>query len=308
MPERSPLSRRTLLAGLPVAAVGVAGISRAPGQTGRRSEPVSLLAAGSLAHALETGLGPAVRTELRTELRTEVHGSAELARLVDAGKKDPDIVAVSDIALFESVLDPAWFAEFATNAVVLAYDPDTEAGRRLARAGSEGWYRPLLEGQVALGRTDPDLDPLGYRTLFVLDLATEHYGLDTDLREAIPSEDQIYPETVLVGQFETGGIDAAFAYRNMAIERGYEFVELPAPIDLSAPQFADRYATARYGLPGGTVEGDVVSYGATIRHQSPATVEVFEALTGGQYLTDSGFGVPDTYPRYTGNVPESVRN
>lgn len=304
MPERSSVGRRSLLAGLPVAVAGLAGYSRALGQTGARTEPVSVLAAGSLAHALETGLGPAVGTDLRTE----VHGSAELARLVDAGTKDPDIVAVADVALFDAPLDPAWFAEFATNAVVLAYDPDTEVGRRLARAGSEGWYRPLLDGQVALGRTDPDLDPLGYRTLFVLDLATEHYGLDTDLRDAIPSEDQIYPETQLIGQFETGSIDAAFTYRSMAIERGYEFVDLPAPIDLNDPEFADRYARARYELPGGTVEGDVVSYGATIRHQSPATLDVFEALTAGQYLTDSGFGVPDTYPRYTGNVPEGVWN
>lgn len=262
-----------------------------------------MLAAGSLNNALENGLSPAVDATLEVE----AHGSARVARLVADGQKDPDIVSVADVALFDSPLSPDWYAEFATNSVVVAYNADTEGGRRVADAGTDGWYRPLLSDGVSLGRTDPDVDPLGYRTLFALELAADHYGTEVNLREAVPKRGQIYPETQLVSQFETGAIDAAFTYRNMAVERGYDYVELPPAVDLSDPARAEAYAAVDYELPSGkVVEGGLVSYGATLRHQSPAARAVFDAHVSGDYLTDFGFVIPDEYPRYTGDVPDAV--
>jgi len=70
---------------------------------------------------------------------------------------DPDIIALADVELFESVLSTPWFATFASNALALAYNPDTEAGRRVPEA--DQWYEPLLSPSFQLGRTDPDLDP-----------------------------------------------------------------------------------------------------------------------------------------------------
>jgi molybdate/tungstate transport system substrate-binding protein len=298
------LDRRTVLSGLVAAVGGVAGCgSSIPGWSESTRATVSMLAAGSLNDALENGLRPAVGAELRVE----AHGSAHVARLVAEGSKDPDIVSVADVALFESPLDPPWFAEFATNSMVVAYNPDTEGGRRIERAGVESWFEPLLEGTASLGRTDPTLDPLGYRALFVLELATDFYGTDRDLREAIPERDQLYPETQLVSQFETGSIDAALTYRNMAVERGYEFVDLPPEIDLSDPEFSHRYAEATYELPGGqVVEGGIISYASTLRHRSAAAIEVFRAHTTGEYLEEFGFAVPDEYPRYTGDAPDAL--
>lgn len=297
------IGRRSVLSGAVAALGGVAGCAGTLGGSGGRTTPVSMLAAGSLNNAIEHGLRPRVDATVQVEAR----GSAEAARLVAGGQKDPDIVSVADVALFDSLLRPDWFAEFATDSVVVAYDPDSDGGRRLADAGDDGWYRPLLEGEVALGRTDPALDPLGYRTLFVLELATDYYGTETDLRESIPSRGQLYPETQLVSQFETGGIDAAVTYRSMAVDRGYEYVELPAEIDLSDPTRADRYATTTYELPNGSVvRGGPISYGSTIRTQSPAVRDVFDAHVTGRYLTEFGFVVPETYPRYTGDVPDAI--
>lgn len=298
---RSPVDRRTVLAGLAAAGSGAAGCtSRAAGPDGTT---VSVLAAGSLGNALENGLRPAVEADLQVEAR----GSARVARLVADGSKDPDVVAVADVALFDGPLDPAWYAEFATNSLVVAYNPGTDGGRRIADAGVDGWFRPLVDGDATFARTDPDLDPLGYRTLFALELATAHYGTEVDLRARIPRPDQLLPETQLVSRFETGAVDAAIAYRSMAVERGYDFHELPAAVDLSDPGLADRYATARYELPGGTVvRGAPISYGATARHRGPAVDDVFESLVGGQYLTDFGFVVPDDYPRYAGDAPDEL--
>jgi len=299
--SRGSTRRRTFLATLAAGVTGTAGCANA----GSQPDPVSILAAGSLNNALENGL----RARVDDPVEVEAHGSAEVARLVAEGQKDPDVVSVADVALFDGPLRPDWYAEFATNSVVVAYSPDTEGGRRVGDAGADSWYRPLLSGEAALGRTDPDLDPLGYRTLFVLELATDYYGTDVDLRTAIPEREQVYPETQLISQFETGSIDAAIAYRNMAVERGYDYIELPAAIDLSDPAHAERYASATYRLPSEkVVEGGLVSYGTTLRSRSPPVDTVFDEHLTGAYLGEFGFVVPDDYPRFTGDAPDELAN
>ena len=299
-------SRRSLLRLTGLAGVGaVTGCldGRASGGSGT-TEPVSILAAGSLQHALETGLDPSVEVPIRVE----AHGSATVARMVAEGQRDPDIVTVADTALFDEPLSPPWYAEFASNALVLAYNADTEGGSRLAEAGPQQWYEPLVEGTVSLGRSDPDQDPLGYRSLFMLELASRYYDEAPNLRTAIPQREQIYPETSLLSQLETGSIDAALVYRNMAQERDYDYRTLPTEIDFSDPEYtADWYSTVSYELPSGqVVRGGPITYASTIRTQSAATRAVFDAHTTGTYLTDAGFGTDSSLPRYEGDVPSAV--
>ena len=313
-------SRRTFLAGVAGVAAGalagcVADGSRgsAPdreragsvGDTGGRGPaPVSILAAGSLQLALSRGLASAVDVPLRIEAR----GSTALARLIAAGVRDPDIVSVADTALFHSILDPSWYAVFASNAIVVAYNRDTPGGRRVGAAGRDAWYEPLRSGAATLGRTDPDADPLGYRTLFVLELAARYYHDAAGLSSRLPARSPVYPETSLLSRFETGAVDAAVVYRNMAEERGYDYVPLPDEIDLGSPEHAeDWYSTASYRLPDGTtVRGDVIAYGSTARHLRPETEAVFSAHVTGSYLEDHGFLVPDDYPRFEGDVPDAI--
>jgi molybdate/tungstate transport system substrate-binding protein len=298
--------RGFLLTAGAIGSIGLAGCTGtrtgASGSDGGRSSPVTILAAGSLQHALETGLKPTVDVPIRVE----AHGSATVARMVAEGQRDPDIVTVADTALFEEPLSPPWYSTFTSNAVILAYNPDTDGGRRVAEA--DRWYDPLVAGEVRLGRTDPDQDPLGYRTLFTLELASQYYADAPALRETIPDRRQLYPETALLSEFETGSIDAAFAYRNMAVERGYDYVRLPDRIDLSNPSHADRYATVSYTLPSGQeIRGDLIGYGSTIRRPRDAVLSVFAAHTTGDYLDESGFLRRDEFPQYRGDVPAEVR-
>jgi molybdate/tungstate transport system substrate-binding protein len=292
------------LAGCAGGAVGVGGSGRTGPDRGGGTT-VTILAAGSLQHALENGLVPAVDVPVEVE----AHGSATLARMVAEGQRDPDIVTVADTALFERPLSPPWYSRFTSNAVVLAYNPDTEGGRRVAAAGEDRWYEPLVDGAVRLGRTDPDQDPLGYRARFMLELASRYYEDAPDLVEAVLRRDQVYPETALISQFETGAVDAALAYRNMAVERGYEYVALPAEIDLSDPAHVDEwYSTVSYTLPSGQeVQGDVISYGSTIRNLRDAAVAVFDVHTTGSYLEESGFLRREQFPTYVGDVPDRVK-
>ena len=183
-------------------------------------------------------------------------------------------------------------------------------GRRVRTAAADTdrhWYDPLLAGDAALGRTDPDLDPLGYRTLFALDLLAAHHD-HRDLREAVTAPDQVYPETALLSQLDTGAVDAAVVYRSMATDHGYRTVDLPATVDLSDPARADAYADATYDLPGGgTVRGDAIEYGATLRsREDDAARSVFDELLAGDYLDAHGFEVPDAFPRFTRDAPDAV--
>ena len=292
------LGRRAFLAGTGTAGAALAGCVGVFGHLDAGSS-VSLLAAGSLQNAFETDL----RAAVEPRLRLEAHGSAAAARLVAEGKRDPDVVALADPALFEG-LSTEWYARFATNALVVAYNESTPGGRRVATA--ERWFEPVLTGEASLGRTDPDLDPLGYRTLFMLDLATGYYDRP-ELPERLLDREQIYPETQLLAGFESGGLDAAVVYRSMAEERGYPYVDLPPALDLSDPEHAADYAEASYVLPEGTrVHGDVITYGATRRRGGPGTTAVFREVVGGDYLEAHGFGVPDAFPAYEGEVPDDL--
>jgi molybdate/tungstate transport system substrate-binding protein len=310
--QRSGATRRRFLRTASLAGLaGLAGCtgSGATGSTGgldgSRSATIALLAAGSLQHALERGLKPAVDVPVRVE----THGSTTVARMIAEGQRDPDVVSVADTALFEAPLSPSWYSVFASNAVVLAYNPDTEGGRRIAAAGNDRWYEPLAEGAVDLGRTDPDQDPLGYRALFALELASRYYDDAPALREIVPGRGQVYPETALLGQFETGAIDAALAYRNMAVERGYEYVDLPDQVDLSNPAHeSEWYSTVSYTLPNGRqIRGGLIGYASTIRNMSDPALSVFDVHTTGDYLASSGFLLRERFPSYTGTVPDAVR-
>jgi molybdate/tungstate transport system substrate-binding protein len=290
--------RRGFLAAASAAAAGLAGCGRVATGGRNRGQRVSVLAAGSLQHALGDGLRDAVDVPLTVE----AHGSAAAARFVAEGQRDPDVLSLADVALFEGLAP--WHVTFATNELVVAYNDDTAGGRRVADAGPGRWHASLRDDDVALGRTDPDLDPLGYRTLFALDLATDHYGTDVDLRRAVPERDQLYPETQLLAAFETGAVDAAVVYRSMAVDRGYGFHELPPAVNLGDPARAGDYAATSYELPDGTVvEGDAVRYGATARRRSDPVADVFETHVAGDYLAAFGFTVPGAYPIQEGDVP-----
>jgi len=279
---------------------GAAGADRSDdnGSDGGRSggRPISVLAAGSLQLAFSEGL----RAAVDRPVQVEAHGSVTVARLVAEGKRHPDVVALADTALFDRVLATEWHAEFATNALVVAHT-DSDAGRRVAEA--DRWFDPVVGGAASLGRTDPDLDPLGYRTLFALDLASEYYDRP-GLRDALVEPRQVYPETSLLSRFETGDLDAAVVYRSMAEDRGYDYVDLPAAIDLSEPDRADAYGAVSYDLPSGeTVRGAPIEYGATARRGGDPVTDTFDTLVAGEYLGDHGFVVPDEFPEYSGDVP-----
>ncbi|MFB6094948.1 MAG: extracellular solute-binding protein [Halodesulfurarchaeum sp.] len=301
-------SRRSLLRG--VGTVGMAGLAGCI--AGGASARASVLSAGSLAVLLSERIGPAFERRTDFGFRAEFHGSAALLRMVTQRQRRPDAVVSADATLLRRRLFPdfaTWDAVFASNALVITYNPQTAVGRRLA--AGEAWYDVLRDADAEIARSDPAIDPLGYRTLMLFDLAERHYGVDglaTALREGTIVDPR---ESHLLAGIETGDRAAAVTYRNMAQSHNLPHVTLPAAIDLSDPDHAAFYATATISLPDGTtVTGRPILYGLTV----PETAG--NARAGRRFaafllrhpgrLIDGGLLVPEALPRAHGDIPEGL--
>lgn len=261
-----------LLGGAAAGGVGVTALSlNAGGSDGR----VSTLVAGSL-----LGVAKAVG-----DAAVEAHGSAAVRQLVRDGAREPDAVAVADPRLLAGIADSA--RVFATNALALAYDRDSAYADRL----QSDWASALGAEDIRVGRTDPAVDPLGYRTVMALRLAE---ASDVD-GQAVLRRSSIHPETEITNLVDGGSLDCAFVYKSMAVERGLPTVDLPPRIDFSDPDMADHYGSVAVEVDGERLPGTPIRYAATaLTERGRQWVE--RLVTGHSRLRERGFTVPAGYP------------
>ncbi|MGM0372162.1 MAG: extracellular solute-binding protein [Halobacteriota archaeon] len=300
------LSRRDFLG-----VAGAAGLGTLAGCLGGRSD-VSVLSAGSLATLFEDTIGPAFGDAHEYGYRGEFHGSNAVMRMVLDEQKQPDVIVSADAELLRTRLpdDVApWDVVFGSNALVIAYGPETTVGERLE--ADEPWHEVLSEADAEIARSDPDLDPLGYRALQLFDLAEQYYdrdGLAAALTENLVIDPQ---EAHILARIEAQERAAAIVYKNMAVDHDLPYVELPSKLDFSNPEHAEYYAQATYTTEDGTtVEGAPVLYNATVPSTAP-NPEAGRAflrflLSNPEMLTENGLVVTDAFPRPHGPVPEEV--
>jgi molybdate/tungstate transport system substrate-binding protein len=252
----------------------------------------------------------------------ENSGSLEAARKLTELGKIPDVIAVADYRVIDDVLMPkyaTWYASFARNAMVLAY---TDRSIDAATIDTTNWWRILLQPGVRAGHSDPALDPNGYRTLIVLQLAERYYrqpGLAQRLDAAMPPRYQRPKEADLTALLQAGELDYAWTYRSLAETSGLRYVTLPRAIDLSDPALATEYETARVRVPGAsrsggdslTLRGEPIVYALTIPvgapHPALAAAFVRFALSadGRAILRKNGFVVLPS-PIVVGSPPAGL--
>jgi molybdate/tungstate transport system substrate-binding protein len=242
------------------------------------SGKITVLHAGSLAlpvkelTAVFTARHPGVTFE------TEAAGSVESARKVSELGRSADVLMSADYLVIDRVLIPEfanWNIHFARNELILAY---TDQSKYASELTADNWYELLTRPGVVFGHSDPALDPAGYRTLMLWQLAEKHYrvpGLYSQLDAACPLENTRPKSVELVSLLQSGDMDYAFEYRSVAGQHGLKFLELPPEINLSDPARADWYAQAAVDLPGAepgttvTFRGSPIVYGLTV----PKTAE-----------------------------------
>lgn len=240
----------------------------------------------------------------------ENSGSLEAARKITDLGKTPDVIGVADYGIIPKLLIPkhaAWYATFARNAMVLAY---TEESTGADEINGRNWWQILLRTGIRAGHSDPALDPNGYRSLMVFQLAEKVYhqpGLATRLDRAFPPKYMRPKEADLVALVQAGELDYAWSYLSIARTAGLRHVDLPAEVNLSDPKLASWYAQARVRLPGAvrggrdSVEftGEPIVYALTIptRAPHPTTAAAFVRFVfspaGQAILSANGFTLLD---------------
>jgi molybdate/tungstate transport system substrate-binding protein len=285
--------------------------SRASGE-GRAEKvagPLVVFNAGSLAKPFNDLLKAFVAAHPEVEPAQENSGSLEAARKLTELGKIPDVLAVADYGVIPKLLIPShatWYLTFATNSMVLTYTDGSIGAGEITGAN---WWRVLLRPGVRTGRADPALDPNGYRTLMVFQLAERHYrqpGLARRLERAAPPKYIRPKEADLTALVQAGELDYAWSYYSIAKTARLRYVDLPAEIDLSDPALAGSYRAARVWLPGASrlgkdsveFRGEPIVYALTIPAAAshPKTAEAFVRFIlspkGHAILRANGLGIP----------------
>jgi molybdate/tungstate transport system substrate-binding protein len=211
-------------------------------------------------------------------VQRESGGSLEHARKITELHRLPDLLLLADADVFPGLLSPrytTWFAEFARNRMVIAYTPKSNHASEIS---STNWYDILRGKDVEVGRTDPDVAPVGYRTLLMLQLAERHYGkpgLAKSLEGNAPRRNMRSNAAELAALLAAGELDYIYDYQSVAESNGFRFISLPAEIDLGDPNRAAGYrdvsAAVRGSSPGKTtiVRGGPILYGMSIPIAAP---------------------------------------
>jgi molybdate/tungstate transport system substrate-binding protein len=295
----------------------VALIALAPGQTYPQEPagPLVVFNAGSLAQPFRELLRAFRTRHPGVVPAQENSGSVEAARKLTELGKIPDVLAVADYNVIPALLVPAhadWYVTFARNAMVLAYSPDAPGSREIT---GENWWRVLLRPGVRTGRSDPALDPNGYRVLMVAQLAERHYRepvLAARLLAAMPPRYMRPKEADLTALLEAGELDYIWTYRSIAETSRLRYLTLPREINLSDPGLAESYGTVSVRVPGArratadSVEfrAEPILYALTMPKAAPhrataaAFVKFVLSTDGTAILRRSGFLI--TPPRVEG--------
>lgn len=248
------------------------------------------------------------------EVLAEGAGSATTIRKVTELGKECGIIASADYTLIPELMYPDyadWYIIFATNQMCLCY---TDQSKYADEITSDNWYEVLQREGVTYGRSDPDQDPCGYRTLMVWQLAEKHYGVSGIHQNLYETEgDLMRPKSVeLIALLESGDLDYAFEYTSVAAQHNLHYVELPSEINLADATLKDFYAEVSVDIAGSepgttiTMVGKPIVYGITIPSNYPhmelaiAWMEVMLGSTGTNIMRANG--QPPVTPAPTDNA------
>jgi molybdate/tungstate transport system substrate-binding protein len=250
--------------------------------------PLVVFNAGSLAKPFSDLLRAFRAKHPKVVPAQENSGSLEAARKLTDLDKVPDVIGVADYGIIPKLLIPThatWYATFARNAMVLTYTDQSEGADEI---DGRNWWQVVLRPGIRAGHSDPALDPNGYRTLMVFQLAEKYYrepGLSERLDRVFPPRYMRPKEADLTALVQAGELDYAWSYLSIAKTTGLRYVALPREIDLSDPGLAQWYAQASVRLPGASragkdsveFRGEPIVYALTIPTAAPhpAAAQVF---------------------------------
>jgi len=292
----------------------------------RAAGTVNVLYAGSLATIMERTIFP-LAVSRGLDVRGEGKGSVALANMIRGGLRSPDVFISADSAVIDSLMGSAhgnlvsWYAIFATTRLVVGYSPVSPFAQRFidVTGSRRALVDVLSQPGLRLGRTDPALDPKGYRTIIaarLLETVANRPGFAAQLLGDDRNPNQILPEETLLARLEGGELDAAFLYATESVARGVPAVELPRAANLGDSAQATTYATISVTIDGKKHVGAPAAYALTIPSAAPnrdAAAEFIAFLLSGAGRATLTRGGMTVLARVTLNgdraaVPASLRS
>ena len=231
-------------------------------------------------------------------VQREGAGSIDLVKKISEHNRTADVVATAggfplDTFLYKRNLT-TWYARFATNSMVIMYTNKSKYSNEINTAN---WYQVLTRPDVQVGRTNPDLGPVGYRTLLVWQLAEKFYnkpGLYDRLLAQTPAKNVFEREIDEFAPLQSGQIDYAWNYKSVALQQNFSYIALPPQINLSDPAYDNLYNTVNVTSAGEQVNGSVIEYCITIPNNAPNPdlaaqfVQFVLGPTGSKIMADNG--------------------
>jgi molybdate/tungstate transport system substrate-binding protein len=226
-------------------------------------------------------LNPGVTIEL------EGAGSVACARKIIDLEKPCDIMASADYSIIDKMLIPEYAAfniQFARNSMVIAYTDKSRSGDSI---NLTNWIDILLDKDVIYGRSDPDSDPCGYRSVLTMKLAEKYYERPGITNQVLAKDvNMMRPKEVdLLALLETGVLDYIFIYKSVALQHSLSYLELPPEIDLSDPELDKQYASVSVDIKGSgpgdyiSIPGQSMIYGITLLNNAPNREEAIRFLS-----------------------------
>ncbi len=293
-----------------------------PGCGGSKQNKLIVFHAGSLSVPMEAISKAYMNSHPDVKVLLEGAGSRECARKIAELGKDCDVFASADYTVIEDLLIPehaAWNINFASNEMCIAF-----TGRSIYHdsVNAQNWPDVLARPDVLYGRSDPDLDPCGYRTVLSLKLSESHYGLP-GFAGIMLDKDNAYirpKETDLLALLESHAIDYIFIYRSVALQHGLKYILLPEEVNLESPAMSAHYAGVTVDVSGKrsgeviTKTGEAMIYGLTIPLNAPEYdlainfVDFMLGPRGRMIMEDMGQAsvIPDCSNQYV-HIPEKLK-
>jgi molybdate/tungstate transport system substrate-binding protein len=241
------------------------------------ADTLVLFVAASLTKPLQPVL-EAFTAQTGIVVQRESGASLEHVRKITDLHRVPDVLLLADADVFPRYLVPAhatWYADFARNRMVVAYTPKS---RHAAEITPDNWTSIVQRGDVEVGRTDPSIAPVGYRTLLMFQLAERAYrkpGLAKALLDHAPDRNIRPNAAELAALLAAGELDYIYDYQSVAESNGFRFVTLPPTIDLRDASRVKDYESVSVQVPGATpgstttVRGEPILYGMSVPRAAP---------------------------------------
>jgi molybdate/tungstate transport system substrate-binding protein len=238
-----------------------------PGSGNQRENRVlSVFHAGSLSVPMKNLAEAFEKENPGVDVQLEASGSLAAVRKITELNRTCDVLALADYMLIDELLFPEyahWNILFAANELCLVY---TDQSGKADLINTGNWFDILLDPDIRYGRSDPDSDPCGYRTVLALMLADRYYPEGVEWQKLLEKDTRYIrgKETDLNALLESRTIDYMFNYRSVAVQHQFKYLTLPDSVNLCRPDLDAWYSAVSVDVRGTSPGSSVTQRGASI--------------------------------------------